>query len=393
MSTFSAKQKAVAILPKPFSLLSIIGSSYIVYHVLKNPKRRRAVQYQILLGLSLADIMASISFFVGTWPIPAYVNDEQPTVYLASGTDPLCDAHGFFVQATIMTPVYNAALSLYYVMVVKMGWNESKIKKLRWWFHVFPLAIGLGTAIAGQVLQLYGNATLWCWISPSSGNEQWNLYRWAFYYGILWFMALVIIIPSMIVIFVHVRKQEAAAAKWRHGQSQAQQYANSRKVAMQGISFSASFIATWIFPTLTRLMQAINGVTYYPLVVLFAIFLPLQGFFNAGCFLRPKYLKYRKDNPHASIVMLVRTCVFSGDGKLGSVLVTMFPSTKSNAEHMNMNSRRSSNQNGEEEDVAETNEQDIEHNMDEDGPERHKSIKWADGDKVKEEMKEAVPEH
>lgn len=206
-------------------------------------------------------------------------------------------------------------------------------------------------------------------------------------------LALVIIIPSMIVIYVHVRKQEAAAAKWRHGQSQAQQYANSRKVAMQGISFSASFIVTWIFPTLTRLMQAINGVTYYPLVVLFAIFLPLQGFFNAGCFLRPKYLKYRKDNPHASIAMLVRTCVFAGDGKLGSVLVTMFPSTKSNAEHMNMNSRRSSNQNGEEEDVAETNEQDIEHNMDEDGPERHKSIKWADGDKVKEEMKEAVPEH
>ena len=25
--------------------------------------------------------------FLGTWPIPAYVNDDKPTVYLASGTD------------------------------------------------------------------------------------------------------------------------------------------------------------------------------------------------------------------------------------------------------------------------------------------------------------------
>lgn len=119
MSEFSAKQKSLAIVPKPFAILSLIGSSYIIYHVLHNSKRRNAVQYQILLGLSLSDIIFStaVSFFcivslsrtsghimwrtniisinlysplqvfLGTWPIPAYVNDEKPTVYLASGTD------------------------------------------------------------------------------------------------------------------------------------------------------------------------------------------------------------------------------------------------------------------------------------------------------------------
>ena len=133
------------------------------------------------------------------------MNDEKPTVYLASGTDreliillqvqhnlffiqlkgiissPLiilaetCDAHAFFVQWTIMTPIYNASLCIYYVLVVKLGWNERQLHKVRYWFHILPVGISLGTAIAGSILGIYGNATLWCWIVPGS------IYRWVFY--------------------------------------------------------------------------------------------------------------------------------------------------------------------------------------------------------------------
>ena len=123
----------------------------------------------------LLPLNCTLKVFLGTWPIPSYVNDEKPTVYLASGTDQTCDAHAFFVQWTIVTPIYNASLSLYYVLVVKLGWNERKLHKVRWWFHIFPIGISLATAIAGAVLDIYGNATLWCWIVPGS------IYRWAFY--------------------------------------------------------------------------------------------------------------------------------------------------------------------------------------------------------------------
>ena len=94
---------------------------------------------------------------------------------MASGSDTGCSAHAFFVQWTIMTPIYNASLSLYYVLVVKLGWNERKLQNIRWLFHLFPVGISLGTAIAGALLDIYGNATLWCWIVPGS------VYRWAFY--------------------------------------------------------------------------------------------------------------------------------------------------------------------------------------------------------------------
>mmetsp|Transcript_26721 Transcript_26721/g.49147 ORF Transcript_26721/g.49147 Transcript_26721/m.49147 type:complete len:315 (-) Transcript_26721:305-1249(-) len=288
--SFSAKQKSIAILPKPFSFLSLIGSTHIVYQILKNPIRRRTVQYQILLGLSLVDILGSIGMFLGTWPIPAYVNDDKPTVYLASGNDRTCAAQGFLLQAYVVAPIYNASLSLYYVFVVKLGWNENKLKKVRWWFHVFPIGIGLGTAIAAMALNIYGNATWWCWISP-----EWDLYRWTFFFGIIWFMGLVVVIPSMFMLYLHVRKQEAAAAKWRPGSSQEEQFSQSRKVATRGLLFSLSYIITWIFPTLTRLVQAVNGEIIFPLVLMTAIISPSQGLFNALIFLHPKYIKYRQE--------------------------------------------------------------------------------------------------
>jgi hypothetical protein len=97
------------------------------------------------------------------------------TVILTYVLAETCDAHAFFVQWTIMTPIYNASLCIYYVLVVKLGWNERQLQKVHYWFHILPVGISLGTAIAGSILGIYGNATLWCWIVPGS------IYRWVFY--------------------------------------------------------------------------------------------------------------------------------------------------------------------------------------------------------------------
>jgi len=97
-----------------------------------------------------------------------------------------------------MTPIYNASLSLYYVLVCVRGWNERKLHKYRYWFHILPVGISLGTAIAGSILGIYGNATLWCWIVPGS------IYRWAFYVSN--FIASLLCCCSMLlcIIFSHI---------------------------------------------------------------------------------------------------------------------------------------------------------------------------------------------
>ena len=63
----------------------------------------------------------------------------------------------------------------------------------------------------------------------------------------------------------------------------------------------------------------------------------IQGLINAMVFLRPKYVKYRKDNPGRSLCSIMRHTVFginensSFVGKR-SVVVTMFRSSKSGVE-------------------------------------------------------------
>ena len=97
----------------------------------------------------------------------------------------------------------------------------------------------------------------------------------------------------------------------------------------QGLFFSLAFIITWIFPTLTRLMQAITGSSPFWLILLMTIFLPMQGLINALVFLRPKYQAYRKNNPNRASFSIMRHAMFGKPANdsfvgSGSVIVTMF---------------------------------------------------------------------
>ena len=62
----------------------------------------------------------------------------------------------------------------------------------------------------------------------------------------------------------------------------------------------ANFFLSFFIFQLTRIFQTVQGKTYYPLLVLMAIFFPLQGFFNAIIYLRPRYLKHKSANPNRS---------------------------------------------------------------------------------------------
>ncbi|KAL3923604.1 MAG: hypothetical protein SGILL_001565, partial [Bacillariaceae sp.] len=54
----------------------------------------------------------------------------------------------------------------------------------------------------------------------------------------------------------------------------------SRVVFMQSVLYTCAFYATYLFATLNRLVQQFTGKTYFPIILLHCIFIPLQGFFN-----------------------------------------------------------------------------------------------------------------
>lgn len=54
----------------------------------------------------------------------------------------------------------NVSLALYYYCVIKLGWVETKIKRIRRWLFLFPIAVGLVFAFVG--IPFYGMLFLWC---------------------------------------------------------------------------------------------------------------------------------------------------------------------------------------------------------------------------------------
>jgi len=392
MSGYSGRSIALALIPKFTGALSLGGSLLIFQDVMRDPKKRHKVYHRLMLGMSSFDIMASVVNVLSTWPIPRGTSG----VFLASGTTETCTAQGFFNEmGNMCTPLYNASLCLYYVLIIREGWSESKLRQIEPYLHAFPLITGWFMAIVGLPLSLFNNSGWLCWIAPYPSQclvdptvpcergALASVFRWV-HYGLIW-SAIAFVTAGMTAIYLTVRRKEKASARYTHASYQAAVYAStaaqraaaasaasqsqsgvesappakrgrrasfftpagcstaetpggatststpacppppvveepkshSRKVAKQAMLFVSALYLTWAFTTLTRIFQIVQGTTYFPLLVLMATFFPLQGFFNAFIYLRPRLIRARKRNPHLSrlqvFVKVVRAAGKDGD--------------------------------------------------------------------------------
>ena len=246
--TIQQQFKALAIIPKPGSVLSFLGSLYIIVHVLRDRERRAKTQLRVLMGLSACDLLNSIASFVSTWPIPA---DKAGPVYGAVGNDTTCKIHGFFMQFSVSSAMYNGALALCYLLTVKYGWKDHDFRRVEPFMHGFPIIFGLATATTGFVLNAYNNAVLWCWYAAPFENYQ--AYRWAFYYGPLW-TAIIFTLYVMASIVHKVYQLEKANRRYRQAGQVEEDFTMTKTVAAQGLFYCTVFIITWIFSTVSLLV-------------------------------------------------------------------------------------------------------------------------------------------
>merc|ERR1712032_734391 len=307
--TFDWESKWIALAPKPFAFLSILGSVCIMRYVLASDQRRRSIYHRLLLGLSVYDFMGSCAVLAGTLAIPK----GTPDVFMASGTQGTCSAQGFFIQMGIGTPLYNASLAIYYFFVINLGWNDSLMRKVEVWLHAMPNVIAVLTSIAGATILdtegnrgLYHNSNLWCWTAPPANP----IYRIVFYYMLVW-ASMVIATLSMGVIYYRVLVTERQMAKGTTtgdsatGVRRSKNKKASSKIASQAMFYVISFYLTFLFASWTRISQMVKGYVEFPVIFLFAIFFPLQGLFNAMVYFRPRFLSYMAANPNMSLRNIV----------------------------------------------------------------------------------------
>lgn len=260
------QQKVLAILPKVTSILSLLGSLYIVYDVMRMPFPLRQLYHRLLLGMSLFDCLATSAFFLTTWPIPPEV---FPT-YGASGTQQTCTAQGYFAQLAITTVLYRGGLATYYFLVIRMGWREGVFDqfKLGYLFHGLPILFGLGTASIAAAMGLINPFGWDCWIAalPMGCEESWNhggettctrgdnatLYQWLFFYAPLWITILLVATLMMSIVYFF-RKQERKNARWT-------QFAPRNTRGLNGGVTRQSTLLSTTTATLTRMGTGLRSL-------------------------------------------------------------------------------------------------------------------------------------
>mmetsp|Transcript_29179 Transcript_29179/g.44118 ORF Transcript_29179/g.44118 Transcript_29179/m.44118 type:complete len:415 (-) Transcript_29179:152-1396(-) len=296
------QQMTLSILPRITGIMSIICSLLIIFTILRKKIKTLNVYNRLILALSICDVNTTIWYSLSTAPIPS----GSPNVYGAQGTQALCTAQGFFIQTGIATPMLNAMLSIYYLLIVRYKWKEHEIKKLQKYFFGIPFIWALATASVSVGLSLFQGANFWCWIAPLPSQ-----YRWIFYYGPLW-ITIFIATTAMVLLYSSVKQTELKAKRWSINArlENSKKLSNAQKVRNQAFFYLLAFYFVYIPPTIIRLIQAvINGQgTPFPLAVILVTAVPSQGILNSWVYIRPKYLSYRKKNPESICATLLKIC-------------------------------------------------------------------------------------
>ena len=298
--SFSPIKKTLAILPKCTGFLSLMGSLFIFQDVIIHKRPIDRAYYRIMIGLSCSDMIASTVNIFSTWPIP-----PDGDTFLASGTTATCTAQGFFNElGNLATPLYNTSLCLYYVLVIRQAWSEDRIRaRAEPYMHAVPILIASTIAILGLPFTLYNNSGWLCWIAKypkgCSGSDctrgvHADIFRWV-HYAIIW-SAIICVTVGMYLIYLKVKSFDRREAQ--ENNDEVAKMERSRKVAIQSALFVGALYLTWSFTTITRIYQVTTGNNSTTLLVLMAIFFPLQGFFNFLVYCRPRYLRCKSRNPN-----------------------------------------------------------------------------------------------
>jgi len=300
MSQQQKQHEINQVLAGVFGFFSVLGSFFIIVDFFRDPQKRKATYSRLLFVLSSLDCITSIAYMFSsatcpfpTTTTPGILESSTQQTSAGDGGDVGCVVQGFVIQAGLATPFYNLSLAIYYLLVIGYGWKQRRINQMEPYLHAVPLVIGFGTSIAALLLDLFHGAVLWCWIAPNhEGNNNYNLYRWLLFYGPLWF-CIVAVTVIMCALHRSVKKVETKTLEYAAKGSR-QKNSLARQVFWQAFWFVGVFYLTWMFSTISRIVEAIMGFIPYPLEVLQSISVPAQGLGNFFIYFRPRYLRYRK---------------------------------------------------------------------------------------------------
>mmetsp|Transcript_2639 Transcript_2639/g.3711 ORF Transcript_2639/g.3711 Transcript_2639/m.3711 type:complete len:511 (-) Transcript_2639:3831-5363(-) len=354
-------------IPHFTGMLSLLGSGWIISKVLSDAKRREHVYHRIMLVLSTFDFFLSFWMFMAKWAHPTNQGVSKwndPDCPQCHGTVGTCEASGFFIMlGTIAIPLYNVALSVYYYLVICKGCTEQSLKcNFEKYIHIAIPMVSLVLATIPLPLDLYNPFFFYCYISPfdydpdTQSFGRGTLLGTRVYILMVFFIVMVsgiFMAVAMTSICVKVLRQEQRSRRYEEAFLNQQRHcvrreiprrrrsnstrSRSTAVVIRALLYTVPFYLTWIIPICqltighicitTRIISCPGPGTTYFLQTWAAVFMPLQGFFNAIIYdVFPYFTKRRKKNDsdsNSSLTQLFASERFSGVRRSNRSLVTL----------------------------------------------------------------------
>lgn len=320
---------AVTFTPIPSPLLSIIGSSCIIYRILAHPNHIRKIHKRIVFCMSAMDVIQSLALGFSTFPAPR----DSHTIY-AYGNVVTCDIQGFIHHMGQSVMCYNSVLTLTFLLRIRFNMSEKKIRtRIEPFLHLISFVWPLATAVVALKMDLYNFGSNRCWIHPypfdctkdenipCTRGQNAFLWRWVLFAGLsgIWMIWLPL---SNIWIYCTVRRLEVRIGKRLITSSSGTQSSSSRKIqvttsektktlGIQCILYSIIIYMTVLWPFIARIVEQKTGLEPFWLVITNQVFYPLQGFFNWIIFMRPQMMKLRRESPEKGWLWVVHQAIYT----------------------------------------------------------------------------------
>lgn len=299
---------ALAVLVSVGGVLSIIGSSLIIYMEMmrkEGPTRspRRPTYHRFLLAMSFYKISQAIWASIGIAAVPKWSGG-----YGAIGNTRTCSAQGFFTTMSLAELIYNAGLSVYYVAVIRYGMKDQMVAhRLEPIVHVLAFVEPVSLGIIGLSMTIYNPPflpELGCWASPKplscyfthdtcERGRYFSQWSWTFYSQQCLYVAIVVIMSAVLYYTISTRYR----AQNRYASRESlQMQQRSREVAFQALLFAAVCLYTNMWSIIVTLNYLFGANSLWNKIAVFngAPAFTSQGFLNFLVYIRPRYVRLRR---------------------------------------------------------------------------------------------------
>eukprot|EP00956_Cyclotella_meneghiniana_P035096 scaffold111227_cov23-Cyclotella_meneghiniana.AAC.1 len=319
--------RSTIILGSTMAIISVISSWCLIRMIMTSKDRLSTTYHRLLLGMSIGDILYSLPIANFGAKSPTDVNYK---VWNAHGNQATCTAAGIFGgMGMFLTLFYSCSLNIYYLIFIKYSKSDSYIrKKVEPFLHGITISLALILSIGALVNENYNDGgsgsciTAPIYNPPHCQGYEVGDIREGFTIPcgrgqgeiLYWISAIVsMIIPPVVIgvslgmLYRHVSKQERRMSRYGTGalnsaseQSPSDQNRDrsfSYAVLNKAIAYSVSYFLTWGWGVGAVIMTLLGVETMpVPYDYLWAMFAPLEGFFNLLIFMHPKVVATKKSN-------------------------------------------------------------------------------------------------